>query len=230
MEWYYDFESGSTDDWRFVHEAVDGRVRVVEEPVREGRYAVALTGDAADEGPGEPVRAQLDGPLLFQEGDDAFIGWSTYFPKDIPDVVDDDWFVFFQFHGEPFGMSPPVSFDRSNEDGRQVIDLARGERYGFDNPWSMPLQTDRWIDFVVHIGFSRDQSVGFIELWVDGRPQSFADGSTRLASATLNPEQEDGLFPIATNYYKEDTIQGPVTVFHDGIRVADSYEGAAPRS
>lgn len=218
------FDAGFEDglgDWG-THDG--GSIDIVDSPVREGGNAVRLT--AQDSGGGN-VRTQLDGPVLFDEGDEAYVGFSSYFPEDNPDV--NGWFVFFEFHGPPHNGSPlPGAFGIENRDGEQRIKFGRSEQYGYDVPWTMPLVKGRWNDFVLRVKFSKDEGVGFIELWANGKRQQFTDGSTRLYQSTIMSDQDDGLYPIATNYYEGGTIDGPISVYHDAIRVATSYEDAAP--
>lgn len=203
-------------------------ISIVDDPVREGDKAVRLSADDSNASGGS-VRTQLDGPVLFHEGDEAYIGWASFFPSDTPAVPPGAWFVFFEFHGRPHNGSPlPGAFCLSTQDGEQVIDLARSAQYGYDRPWRMPMVTDRWVDFVLRVKFSKDAGTGFIELWVDGEPQTFGNGSTRLQQSTIMSDQNDGLYPIATNYRKAGAIPGPVTVYHDAVRVADTYGAARP--
>lgn len=221
------FESGDVGAWLPLEENPD-RIAVVDDPVQSGRHAVRLTADQTDFPEGENVRTQLNGPVLFDEGDEAYISWSTYFPPDMVDIPPDVWFTFFEIHGEPFDGSPlPGTFDVEEQDGQQFIRFSRSEKYDYDSPWSMPLTKGRWIDFTIHVGFSKDEEQGFFELWVDGVPQTFDDGSTRLQQSTIMDNQDEGLFPTLTNYFKADSIEGPVTIYHDDVRVAESYELAA---
>lgn len=218
------FEDGTTEAWLELEKGA-GLIEVVQDPVRAGENAVRLTTDPAVYDDGENPRTQLNGPVLFDEGDEAFVGWSTFIPTDAPEVPEDVWTVFFEFHGEPFDGSPlPGTIGIDEQDGQQVLSFSRGEQYDFDVPWTAPLEKGRWIDFVMHVGFSQNEDAGFVELWMDGVPQTFTDGSTRLQQSTMMDGQDEGLFPILTNYSREDGIPGPYSVFHDNLRVAESYE------
>lgn len=220
------FEDDTTAAWLGLART-DGRIAVVDDPVRSGNHAVRLTADQDDFPAGENVRTQLNGPVLFEEGDEAYVGWSTYFPTDMTEIPPDVWFTFFEFHGEPFSGSPlPGTFDLENRDGQEFVRFTRAESYDYDSPWSMPMVKGQWIDFVVHVTFSKDDDIGSFELWVDGQQQTFDDGSTRLAQSTIMDDQDDGLFPTLTNYFKADSIDGPVTIYQDDVRVADTLEEA----
>lgn len=215
------FDAGFEDglgDWG-THDG--GSIDIVDSPVREGGNAVRLT---AQDGGGGNARTQLDGPVLFDEGDEAYVGWSTYFPTDLPEIP--GWFVFFEFHGRPHNGSPlPGTFGL--DDGGDQLSYSRSEQYGYDTPWSAPLQKGRWTDFVLRVKFSKSEDVGFVELWVDGRKQSF-DGGERLYQSTIMSDQNDGLYPIATNYFEGGSVGEDVTLYHDAIRVAGTYDDAAP--
>lgn len=73
------FEDGTTDAWLELAER-DDLVEVVQDPVRAGANAVRLTTDPEVYDDGENPRTQLNGPVLFDEGDEAFVSWSTFIP------------------------------------------------------------------------------------------------------------------------------------------------------
>jgi hypothetical protein len=110
-------------------------------------------------------------------------------------------------------------------DGR--IELRRDDVYNYDRVWSEPLVRNRWIDFTVRVKWSKDPSVGFVELWADGRRQTFSDGRSRLAMATIQDDQ-DVVESIATNYRKLNMIKEPVTILHDAVKIGTSYAAVQP--
>jgi hypothetical protein len=219
--WSGDFELGDLDQWQWVLRKSPESLAVVDSPVRQGRYAARLT--VADSDVANP-RAQLTAPGMHREGDDQFIGWSTYFPGDFPSVPAGGWLVFFQFHGQPYSGSPRLGFGVGS-DGR--IELRRDDVYNYDRVWSEPLVRNRWIDFTVRVKWSKDPSVGFVELWADGRRQTFSDGRSRLAMATIQDDQ-DVVESIATNYRKLNMIKEPVTILHDAVKIGTSYAAVQP--
>lgn len=223
--WNGDFETAALDQWRGVLRASPEGVAVVDSPVRQGGYAARLTVADSDVVGGNP-RAQLNAPGMHHEGDEHFIGWSTYFPGDFPSVPSGGWLVFFQFHGEPYSGSPRLGFGVGSD---RRIELRRDDAYDFDRVWSGPLVRGRWIDFTARIKWSRDPSVGFIEMWVDGRRMRFSHGDTRLAMATIQ-EDQDVVESIATNYRKLNTIKAPVTILHDAVKIGTSCAAVQPRS
>jgi hypothetical protein len=89
------------------------------------------------------------------------------------------------------------------------------------NIWQKaPITRGAWHDFVLHIKWSANSSVGFVELWYDGVkvvPKRFV--------RTLYNSGD-------TNYLKmglyRDAITNPIQVlFHDGVIQATTYEEAA---
>lgn len=224
--WSLDFDDADLGD-ALVLAPTDDAVTVVEEPSRSGGSSLRLSADQDNHDEGVNPRSQLNGPQLFDEGDEAYIAWSTYLPSDLPEIPSDGWFVFFETHGPPFDGSPlPGTIGLDNDDGELRIGFSRSEQYGFDTPWSIPAIQDTWIDFVLRVRFSKDENVGFVELWVDGRQQTFAGGSTRLNQSTIMESQNEGLFPIFTNYFRADSLDGPAVLFHDEIVVAETLQAA----
>jgi hypothetical protein len=214
------FDDPSLAAWEQVHRATPSRLALVDAPGRDGGRAArfrAADGDVAPRTPTENPRAQLNSRLEFTAGQDVHVSWSTYFPAGFPRRIA-PWFVFFQFHGEPYDGSPRIAL--GVKDGR--VGLERDERYRFDRPWTGPLRTGGWTDYVLRVKWSEDPRVGFVELWVDGRPQRFANGRRRLAMATMKRGQSR-VEVIPTNYRRRGSVPGAVTVFHDDIAVGPSY-------
>jgi hypothetical protein len=220
--WSGDFDGGDLSQWPSVLRKSSDRLKTVTSPVREGGYAARFTAQDGDL-PNNP-RAQLNGPSIHRQGDEQYIGWSTYFPREFPAIPSGAWFVFFQFHGAPYSGSPRLGFGVA-ADGR--IELRRDDVYGYDRVWSQPLARGRWIDFTTRVKWSKDPSVGFVELWVDGMPQSFAGGQKRLRMATVQSDQT-AVEPIATNYRKRGSIKAPVTLLHDAVKVGTTYGAVQP--
>ena len=159
-------------------------------------------------------------------GQEHYIGWSTLFPTDFPAIQGPGAFmVFFQFHGKPWSGSPPMGWSVAS-DGR--IELARNQQYGYDRVWSMPLEKGRWINFVARVKWSKDESEGFVELWVDGVPQRFSNGQLRLYTQTVMDDQNEGLKTIPTNYRRKGIVPGAVTLYQDEVKVGTTYDAVAP--
>jgi hypothetical protein len=220
-----DFETPALDRrWAEIMSASPNRVTRVTSPVRSGQYALRLSVEDGDVAPltatGNP-RAQLSSRALQTEGNHTYIGWSTYFPSSFPRVIG-RWFVFFQFHGAPYSGSPRIAFGIRGS----RLGLHRDEAFRFDSPWSVPLQRERWLDFVVGVKWSRDPRVGYVELWFNGERQTFSNGEERLGMATIKKDQQ-AVVTIPANYRARGTVPGRVTIVHDDIEIGNSYGSVA---
>ena len=223
--WNGDFDTGDLTQYDAVQGAAPDRIRTVTSLRREGPFAVRLTARDEDLQGGENPRAQLLTNVMHRPGDEQYIGWSTYFPADFPAIVGTGaFFVSFQFHGPPYNGSPPLGFGVGS-DGQ--LQLLRSGRYDYDRVWTAPLPKDRWVDFVAHIKWSKDEE-GFVELWLDGRRQTFAvNGQQRLPMQTIEDDQE-GVQTIPTNYRRHGIVPGAITIYHDEVKVGKSYAAVAP--
>lgn len=118
-------------------------------------------------------------PGLFGNGDDRYISFATLFPTGFPTIT--NWFQVAEIYGPPYGGSPTVSIDvKGNK-----IGLWRDGTHNFDTPWMAPLQINQWMNVTLHVKFSTNPSVGFVEIWLNGVQQHFNNGSTRLYYTTL---------------------------------------------
>jgi len=77
-----------------------------------------------------------------------------------------------------------------------------------------------WHDFIAHIKWSSNASVGFCELWYDGQHVA-----SRTFGATLFP----GTWVyLKQGLYRDNTIAPTAVVFHDGMTVATALEDVLP--
>ena len=199
---------------------------VVTAPVREGRYSIALTltgATRADEGICCGSRNELVPRFRdVEEGDDLFFGFSTQLAPGFP--TDLGWQVITQFK-QNFDGSPPLSLNV--EDRQYEIEGGYGHPDGpneFNQPIG-PAVTGVWVDWVLHVRFSADPGIGYVEVWQNGElvlPR-FAPGS-----GTLYPGSGDraGSY-VKTGPYRDPTIPVPATMYLDDWRIGTSYAAVA---
>jgi hypothetical protein len=153
-------------------------------------------------------------------------------PADFPLVSGRNWFVLQQDFGAPFSGSPPVAIDvKDNGFGANhfVMDVCHDGCLGVSTAWSGPaIQPDHWYHFVVHKVFSTSDTAGMVELWVDGQPQAFVDGSTSYHTRTLHENctcTASNAYRFYLNSYRADALSAEaVTVYFDGARIGTSRE------
>ncbi len=234
MTWSGDLSTGDYSQYHSL-EQCPGDITQVGSPAPAGARAVQLRVSDTDTEtacPGQVFTpnpaASLLGPTVFHNGDDAYIGFSVYFPAGFPTIP--TWFQFAEIFGHPYGGSPPIGLDvEGNRMG-----LWRDATHNFDNPWSVPLVTGQWQDLVLHVKFSNDPNAGFVEVWLNGAPQQFSDGSTRLYYSTLvagnNWDGGSGGDYLDIDQYRSrfDHL-GTVTIDEAEMAIGTSYAGVAPR-
>lgn len=233
MAWSGDGSTGDLSQWKYV-EQCPGDVSVVGSPAPAGGHAFQLSvndGDTSSRCPGHVFTPQpaasLISPTLFHNGDDAWIGESLYLPVGFPYIP--HWFQFAELDGAPFGGSPPVGLDiEGNHFG-----LYRDATHNFDAIWNAPVVTGAWQDFVLHVKFSNDPTVGFVELYYNGVQQQFADGSTRDYYATLvagnNWDGASGGNFLDLDQYRSGYDDfGTLTIYEAEPSIGSSYAAVAP--
>ena len=229
--WVGDFETGDLSQWLSNQSCPDG-VTVVESPVRGGRYSARFTTtDQSNHAfcPDVPVynnSALINSPRLFHDGDDFYIGFSTYFPAGFP--VPPDWFQVAEIYGPPYGGSPTIGIDVVGH----RLQLSRDVTHGYDVIWTASTDFSRpgWEDIVLHVKFSTDPNVGFVELWRNGARQTFKDGSQTIHYNTLIPTVNGGgPNRLSLDQYRSAAApMGTVSIYHDEARIGHSYQSVLP--
>ena len=186
--WRGDFETGTTEQWG--GDPKIGIFKVVQEPVRAGKYALRIDGtNAARNGANDRIEFQHQPkPAGTAEGSERYFGWSVFLPQALtPDM-----------HA--------LGFFETRNSWRQLMSVeARGEdlqystRVPYSLRWKGPgkLTPGRWHDFALHVLWSKDAAKGFVEFWFDGELVV-----PRASTATLLDENaaffQIGLFRATT--------------------------------
>jgi len=216
--WAGDFETGSFSQWTEVEEATDDRVQLVESPARQGRWAGRFEVRPGDEvSGGNRAEVRTSGDVRFVEGDEYWFGWSTGFSEDFPN--EDLWGIFMQLKNDGTG-SPPVEMSIQDDEIELKQSTPREGGYKFVESESVDIARGTWHDFVLHVKFSSDPEVGFLELWHNGKLLQ-----PKMSGQTLRP----GLFSyVKQGYYRSGDHTQPGVIFQDAMRLGRSYEEVDP--
>ncbi|HZE97276.1 MAG TPA: polysaccharide lyase [Planctomycetota bacterium] len=157
--WRGDFETGNLDQWKGAPKS--DAVKVVQDIVREGKYALRIDGtNAARRGALDRIELQHQPqPPGTAEGTERYFGWSVYLPQKFIDVV--HHVGYFETRNS---WSQLMSFEAKGED------LQFSTRVPYKLHWTGKgkLTPGRWHDFALHVLWSRDPAKGFVEVWFDG--------------------------------------------------------------
>ncbi|ATB40348.1 carbohydrate-binding protein [Cystobacter fuscus] len=212
--WKGDFESGDLSQWTGKQEVASDRLQVVSSPDRQSQYALKVTVRKGD----DPINASGNRNELFHygnetEGSEYYYKWSTMFAPDFPSA--NTWQLFTQWHQDGTSGSPPLEFYAWGENIYLRLE-GRDDRV----VWSAPLVRDQWLDFVLHVKWSSDPEVGFVELYYNGElalPQEF----TPTLFGGMQNYLKQGL-------YRDESIDSVGVVFHSGMEQATSLEDVFP--
>jgi len=183
--WKVDYETGNLSQWSQVNtgkNSGNGSIQVVTDPVREGSYAAKFTltgtgGSQAVRAETAATQAQTGG----YEGQDWYYSWSMYVPSNPNQTTGwGSWNVITQWMDLLHQCAPPVAVDispSSNSSTGYVWSiwsiLKDGKNgcasLGPTQHWNLaPVQYDQWTDFTVHLKWSANPTIGFVEVWING--------------------------------------------------------------
>lgn len=212
--WKADFESGNLQEWDKTQSMSEDRLAVVEDPARQGRYALRTTviqGDDPIDASGnrnEVVKITDEKP-----GSEYFYSWSTMFPADYPS--ENKWQLFTQWHQAGCCGSPPLEFFVNGEQMHLRVGGSGGKIL-----WTAPLTRAAWNDFVLHVKWSESPTEGFVELWHNGQP---VVQKTHLATQFDKTGQY-----LKLGLYRDESIAAVGEVFHDNFIMGTTMEDVVP--
>ncbi len=226
--WVGDVETGDLTQFQNApwNDVGGSPPRVVTDPVRDGRYAVALSVNGTTT-PSDGICCGTRNELLpkfrdLAEGDDLYFGLSTYLAPGFP--TSGGWQVITQFK-QNFDGPPPLSLNV--EDGQYRLEGGDGDPAG-SRPFVRvlgPVTTGVWADWVLHVRFSSTPGIGFVEVWRDGKvvlPRFAPD------TGTLYPGTGDraGSY-VKTGPYRDPTIGMPATLYLDEWRIGTTWQAVS---
>lgn len=201
VKWVGDFESANLKQYMKVQAVAPDRAVVVTNPLRQGKYAAKITVRQGD----NPIRASGNRTELVKasnetNGSEYYYRWASMFPSNFPRSA--KWQLFTQFHHSGTNGSPPMEFFVLNDQLRMRVGGLNGKIV-----WTAPLSRGRWYNFVLHAKWSSNSSVGFIELWVDGK---------KVVPKRYMATMYSGQYNIMkVGYYRDASISQTAQVYHD---------------
>ncbi|MFL5364522.1 MAG: polysaccharide lyase [Myxococcales bacterium] len=194
--WRGNFEDGATSLSGHCAQGQDGfcreqsvrseQIQVVQDPVNEGRYAARFEVKYGDVMSGySDERALLSPPetLWEDEGSDRWYRWQMMWPENYvgsypkwdelgtPSSRSPAGWVVEWHHDANGGVetgSAPLYFG-ANDTNIKMCLVDQATSACRENLDLAPLQRGHWHDVVMHAKWSSDPSVGFLEIWVDGK-------------------------------------------------------------
>jgi Polysaccharide lyase len=208
--WRGDFETGTTEQWRGAPKT--DSVKVVTDPVRAGKYALRIDGtNAARRGDRDRIELQHQPePPGTAEGAERYFGWSVFLPKKLTNET--HALGYFETRNS---WRQLMSFEARGED------LLYSTRVPYSRRWTGEgkLTPGKWHDMAVHVLWSRDPALGFVEVWFDS-----AQVVPRTMTATLLDENPV-FFQLGL---MRATIDVPETIIIDEVIEASTLEDVMP--
>lgn len=216
--WRGDAETGDLSQWQNVNQGAPGRITVVDNPVAQGNYAykfVLNNGDTIFGTERVTLSQQYDTSKYEINGQEKYYGWSVMLPTDYP--FPSSWSLVVQWKGIHTG-SPPIQLSQKGGDWQ----LTYRPTVNSSNivKWRTPVKKGQYENFVMHVKWSTDASIGFIELWYNGVLVVPLFHTANIHTNGTSPVPNY----IAMGLYRDASISTNVVLYHDGMVVGRTYE------
>jgi hypothetical protein len=216
------FESGSIGPYG-KEICCDYSATVVTSPVRSGKYAVRF-----ESRPGTKRSEINPQGNSGHAGDERWFAYSIYLPKEW--LTDPNEAIVTQWHERPDSCenwrTPPLTMAIAKGNLRftrkwDTRACTSGGPQGQKVFYLKPLETDRWLDFVVHVKWSYKDD-GLVEVWKNGEKIITEPGPNAYN------DQRDHYIKIGM--YNFDGISRTRVLYYDNIKIGDAntkYEDIA---
>ena len=172
---------------------------------------------------------RVDGAnLRLAYGEEYYLGWRSMWQNIEPDPPR-NWIAFFQIHGYGGdGCGAPLVL-RTVGDGQLHLQ--------YDPPfpntpsvhiWSIPFEPGGWHSYVLRFRTTTNEADAHLQLWYDGVPQTFINGSTAYPALVWDKPQ-CGYIRQKWGLYRSGSHRGGGgDAYLVDARLARTYEEAAP--
>ncbi len=235
VEFSSDAERPWNEEWASSSCASGDRISRVATPSAQGERAYRIElrdgddswGERCELGQGNPGRS---GFPTHHEGQERWISYQVRLPDAYP-VETNDWNNIFQLKGAGYG-GPPVNM--AVEDGQFILKNSplNSSTCCERELWSGGALRNRWVRFTLHVKFSPDPGVGFLELYgdLDGTGQKLLMPKKHIW--TMRRDSSGRAIPSHSRIglYRNARISGNAHAFFDGYTVATDRASAERRA
>ena len=123
----------------------------------------------------------------------------------------DDWLIFFQWH-QPIDDGSPALAMSVHNDGKVYFEREPDSDFEFIEAWTV--RPGVWEHVVVHIKWSPDSSVGFIECHVNDAVVV----TKRFCKTQYSGDYND--YYVKLGQYRRSSVSGTTVVMHDNLRIS----------
>jgi hypothetical protein len=216
--------------WSTLVRAAPDRITTSSTHARKGTHSAKLTVLDSDNPKGQTnPRADLTAENMFCEGDDYYVGYSLLLPSNfLGQLSSRGWLMVAEDGYTGYSMPPFAYYFIGGPSGGKIELLAtRASRTKSNHILSVDPTYGKWMDVVTYYKFSADPSVGFIEVWINGERQTFANGQERFRQNTLEPGAPV-CGKLLHNNFRASGMADSVTIYQDEVKVGESYNAVAP--
>ena len=157
--WRGDFSTGDLSQWNGKQMVSPDRLQVVFDDTLDAYAMRTLVKNGDDPIDASHFRNEVAYSLDDARGKERFYAWSTLWPADYRTAP--YWQIFTQWHQTGLTGSPPFAFQVWGEE------IVFGSHEG--HLWRAPFVRGKWHDFIVHVKWSDDRAVGFVEVTYNGQ-------------------------------------------------------------
>lgn len=217
--WNQEWASWSCENQQRFSQVTWEGLRAYRFEVRDGDDSY---GERCELGQGNPTAA---GFPLFHEGEERWISWRVWLPNDLP-VDTNHWQVVAQW--KQLGSLGCPALAMHVHYGQFTLDSNSS-----DDQWSDPAVgpaiRNRWVQFTLHVKFSPNPAVGFVELYgdLDGRGQKLLLPLHHIYTMKVDPSTGETVPSHARiGIYRDPEIQGTSHIYYAGYTVATTKQAA----
>lgn len=209
-------------------ERAPGTISIVDDP--KGKYGAVYRYDTWDDSAYHKERSESagtktkNGNFRVANGGTYYIGWRALWN---PMPTNGAWVALWQMHGYgATGEGAPLVLRCLNGDGKLYLqNNVNGTNINF---WNTPLVLDKWNTFVLHVHMATDNT-GWVELWYNGVPQKFIDGTTRYYCPTWDAKA-GSYNRFKWGVYRSGAMngKGSASAFMSGAKIGMTFEDVNP--
>jgi polysaccharide lyase-like protein/Big-like domain-containing protein len=220
-----DYETGNLSQWHGPQLTTSASAQAETAVARAGRYAASFTTPAGTSRQRSQVyadQAQTDG----YSGEEVWYAWSMYIAPGSSFEQNSAWNNLTSWHHTGSSCPAPDHFEVDTTTGAWTLHWSSWggplDTTNCSNPyrksWNFgTLQAGHWYDFVAHIKWSDDPSIGFVEFFLDGK---------KLLPLTHAATLYTGQGVYLKQGFDTGGANGPTTIYNDGTVIASDYATA----